>query len=55
MKNKTITVELLSKIKACESSIIRFANTEELHNLDVSNITEIETSDEQLFNDISWL
>jgi len=50
-----ITVDLLKSISACEDGIIKFNNTPELHNLDITNISEITVGDELLYNHINWL
>ncbi len=50
-----ITIEQLEKINACKAAINRFYNTKELHDIDITNITEITVADRSLFDDISWL
>ena len=50
-----ITIEQLEKIKACNGAINRFYNTKELHDINITNITEIIVTDYNLFKDISWL
>ena len=50
-----ITIEELEKIKACKSAINKFYNTKELHDIDITNITEITVTDRILFDDIGWL
>src|SRR5574344_331584 len=52
---KTLTIELLKKINSCNSGIIRFKNTPELHKIDISNISEIITDSIELQNDIKFL
>jgi len=50
-----ITVELLKSIGACDDGIIRFRNTNELYNIDITNNSEIIVGDETLYNYINWL
>jgi len=50
-----ITVELLKSIGACVDGITKFRNTKELHDLDITNSSEIIVGDESLYNHIDWL
>jgi len=50
-----LTVELLKKLNACEEGIAKFKNTIKLHDIHIDKPFEIETSDEELLENILWL
>lgn len=50
-----ITTNLLKKLGADVVMIALYHNTKELHNIDLTSLTEIKVTNEKLFEDLCWL